>query len=157
MKSLQDLGSWLNRKWIKCQKRKTQALADLDELGIAIEVLRAEWAAQIKEQTKPLIRRSANLANKIIEEVLALRSTLSLYKHEMQKLEKMLETGQYDGGVDITEATTSHAELQSKCSHLQLVVDQKQKSLDVDGRFNLKKLLNNKYLQTHMNALALKK
>jgi hypothetical protein len=151
------LGSWLNRKWINCQKRKTQAQADLDELGIDMEVLRAEWAAQIKEQTKPLVRRSANLGNKIIEEVLALRSTLNLYKHELQKVEKMLETEQHNGAIDIVEATTSYAELQMKCNCLQLVIDQKQKNLDVDGRFNLRKLLDNKYIQTRMNALALKK
>jgi hypothetical protein len=119
--------------------------------------LRTEWAAQIKEQTKPLVRRSANIANKIIEEILALRSTLNSYKHEMQKLEKMLETGQYNDGMDINDATASHAELQSKSNRLQLVIDQKRKSLDVDGQSNLAKLLNNKYLQACMNTLALKK
>jgi hypothetical protein len=157
MKSLQDLGSWLKRKWINCQRRKTRAIVQLEDLHIAKDILRAEWAAQIKEQTKPLIRRSSNLANKIIEEILTLKSTLGLYQSEMLKLEKMMETERYYDGMDIHDATTHHEQLQLKCSRLQLVMDQKRKTLDVDGRLNLGKLLNNKFLQMRVNALALKK
>jgi len=69
----------------------------------------------------------------------------------------MLETGQYEGDMDAYEATTQCEELQSKCNHLQKSIDRKRSALDVDGRLNLTKLLNNKFLQVRMNALALKK
>jgi hypothetical protein len=147
----------LHHKWINCCQRKAKAKDALSDLNISQDVLRAEWAAQIKEQTKPLHRRSKNLANKTIEEILALRATIQLYKSDMIRLEDMLETGQYEGDMDAYEATTQCEELQSKCNHLQKSIDRKRSALDVDGRLNLTKLLNNKFLQVRMNALALKK
>jgi hypothetical protein len=147
----------LHRKWVSCQQRKAKAINSLDSLNISKDVLRAEWAAQIKEQTKPLVRRSANLANKAIEEILALKTTIHSYKTDMIRLEEMLETGQYEGDMDAGEATTQHEELQSKCNRFQRSIDHKRSALDVDGRLNLTKLLNNKFLQVRMNALALKR
>jgi hypothetical protein len=157
MKSLEHLGSWLNRKWVDCQQRKFKAQGELDELHIGVDILRKEWAAQIKEQTKPLIRRSANLANKIIEEVLALQSTLHSYKADIEKFEQMLETGQYNAGMDANETTIYLQELHVKCGHIQGVIGHKKATLDVDGRLSLLRLLNNKFLQKRVNALALKK
>ena len=132
-------------------------MASLDDLNISKNVLRAEWAAQVKEQTKPLARCSANLANKIIEEILALQTTLRSYKLDMTKLEEMIETGQYEGEMDANEAIIHGEQLQSKCNHLERAISKKKSTLDVDGRLNLSKLMNNKFLQVRMNALALKK
>ena len=86
-----------------------------------------------------------------------MRATIQLYKSDMIRLEDMLETGQYEGDMDAYEATTQCEELQSKCNHLQKSIDRKRSALDVDGRLNLTKLLNNKFLQVRMNALTLKK
>jgi hypothetical protein len=157
IKSLHDLGHWLHHKWVTCRQRKAKAIDSLDQLNISEDVLREEWAAQIKEQTKPLVRRSTNLANKTIEEILALRTTLSSYKSDMIQLEEMLESNQYGEEMDAGEATTRREELQAKCNRLQRTIDLKRSALDVDGRLNLTKLLNNKFLQVRMNALALKK
>ena len=157
MKSLEHLGSWLNRKWIDCQQRKVKAKGELDDLKIGEDILRNEWAAQIKEQTKPLIRRSTDLANKVIEEVLALQSTLHSYKTDVNKFEQMLETGRYDDGMDASDAAIYLQELQSNCGRIKRAIDHKRAALDVDGRLSLVRLLNNKFLQQRINALALKR
>jgi hypothetical protein len=47
-------GRWLFRKWMKCQERKREAVSELGRQNIPEDVLRSEWAAQVKEQTKPM-------------------------------------------------------------------------------------------------------
>ena len=55
------MGAWLNRKEVNLSKKRDEALALLQEAG---EVgrdegfIRAQWAAQVKEQTKPAPRKS---------------------------------------------------------------------------------------------------
>lgn len=58
-KSLHGMGLWLSRRWLHCQQKKADALQKLDEAGIEESVLRREWEAQIKEQTKPAPRMYA--------------------------------------------------------------------------------------------------
>jgi hypothetical protein len=159
MKSLHSLGLWLSRKWIACHQRKQESSAILDDVqesGITRENLRREWAAQVTEQTKPLLRQSHTLANKIIHEVLALKSTSDLYQTEINRYEEMLVAGAYEDGMDIADVTLHLEDLQKKHIHTQRAIDHKRASLDVDGRLSLHKLLNNKFLQMRMNALALK-
>jgi hypothetical protein len=55
--SLNASGQWLARKWIHCQKKKNAALEGLKELGVDEDMLRAEWAAQVADQTKPIARK----------------------------------------------------------------------------------------------------
>lgn len=50
--SLQRLGQWLHQKWVKCQEKKNESMDELAELGLSRDLLRKEWAAQVKEQTK---------------------------------------------------------------------------------------------------------
>jgi hypothetical protein len=52
--SLMGFGRWLFRKWMKCQERKREMVSELGRLKISEDVLRSEWAAQVKEQTKPM-------------------------------------------------------------------------------------------------------
>jgi hypothetical protein len=52
-KSLERLGHWLHRRWYHCQRKKADAIAELNRLSIPEDELRSEWAAQVREQTKP--------------------------------------------------------------------------------------------------------
>jgi hypothetical protein len=54
--SLEALGNWLRRRWYHCQAKKNVANAELEKLDIPEAQLRSEWAAQLKEQTKPVPR-----------------------------------------------------------------------------------------------------
>jgi hypothetical protein len=156
MKSLHGLGLWLSRKWAACQERKQQAVEILNEKQVPENVLREEWAAQVKEQTKPLVRQSRDLANKIIQEILTLKSSHDLHQAEIRRYEGMLESGVYEEGLDVIDVTLYLEELTKKDISVEQAIKQKKKSLDVDGRLSLHNLLDNKFLQLRMNALALK-
>lgn len=47
-------GDWFKRRWLATQKQEATAMAELNKTGIALDVLRAEWALQVQTQTKPL-------------------------------------------------------------------------------------------------------
>jgi hypothetical protein len=160
MRSLHSLGLWLSRKWLACHRRKQDAIAFLTDLyrsHLTEDTLRKEWAAQVKEQTKPLVRQSRGLANKIILEILTLKSSCEFYQAEMNRYEALLESGDYADGMDVTDVTLHLEDFQQKHAQAEKAIRYKRASLDVDGRLSLHKLLNNKFLQTRMNALALKK
>lgn len=55
-KSLESIAHWLQRWWYYCQQKKRAANEKLTQCNISKDVLRAEWAAQISEQTKPAPR-----------------------------------------------------------------------------------------------------
>ena len=58
-KALNGIGHWLYQQWYHCQQKKQEADGALVVCGVREYVLRAEWAAQVQEQTKPLPRKSA--------------------------------------------------------------------------------------------------
>jgi hypothetical protein len=54
------LGHWLRRRWYHCHANKLAAQAELNKLDILEDTLRKEWAAQVREQTKPAPREYFN-------------------------------------------------------------------------------------------------
>ncbi|KDR70808.1 hypothetical protein GALMADRAFT_75558 [Galerina marginata CBS 339.88] len=158
-KSMLDLGIWLRRKWISTGNRKAEAAEILEELynqGYTEEFLREQWDNQVAEQTKPLKRQSKNLANKEIEEILALTKNVENNKEDLNSLEKMLVDGEYKDGLDPTSVTESIEELNIKVKKIQSAIAYKRGKLSVDGRLSLKNLMGNEFLKIRMNALALK-
>lgn len=55
---LYKLGLWLCRKVLACDEKMKDSEECLRVCGFSEEVLRREWEAQIKAQTKPLPRKS---------------------------------------------------------------------------------------------------
>lgn len=55
--SLFKLGTWLRRKVCACDVKLKEAEKVLAECGFQEDVLRCEWEAQVKAQTKPLPRK----------------------------------------------------------------------------------------------------
>lgn len=51
------LGAWLRRKLTACEQKYKEAEASLKECAFDEEVLRDQWQAQIKAQTRPLPRK----------------------------------------------------------------------------------------------------
>ena len=159
-KSLLNLGDWLHRKWRATMERKDKAanlLVELERRNITENLLREEWAAQVKQQTKPNPRQAKNLADKIIEEILELKEQINLYKKEINQFENMIQSGNYQGEWDLAEVKLEIEELNEKCKKAEVARRTKHASLSVDGRLNLDRLLGNKFLQMRVNALALKK
>lgn len=54
--SLEGLGHWLRRRWFHCNAKKLKAIAQLEILAQPEGLLRAQWALQVADQTKPAPR-----------------------------------------------------------------------------------------------------
>ncbi|KDR74548.1 hypothetical protein GALMADRAFT_70781 [Galerina marginata CBS 339.88] len=158
-KSLLGLGNWLQRKWKTTVEKKNAAVEGLQvvlDLGYTEDLLRDEWKAQIVEQTKPLTKQSKHLANKEIEDVLALVKNKENNEKELEEYENILDSGEYEDGQDASTVQAYIEELQNKIKKTKKTIDNKRAKLSVDGRLNLSRLIGNEFLKMRMNALALK-
>ena len=65
---LPKYGVWLARRWRACKKEHIAAEDLLSSSGVAMDVLRAEWALQVSAQTRPLPRKcvSCNPAIRVV-------------------------------------------------------------------------------------------
>ena len=141
------------------QERKLDAdsvLKDLEDVGFDRQYLEAQWMEQVQEQTKPLKRQSAKLADKEIFDVLALMESLKRYEEEKESYDQALQTGDYPDGLSAVELSTLLEEVQKNIKKGKKAVANKKGKLSVDGRLNLSKLIGNEFLKSRMNALALK-
>jgi len=111
---------------------------------------------QVQEQTKPLKRQSAKLADKKIFDVLALMESLKRYEEEKESYDQALQTGDYPDGLSAVELLALLEEVQKNIKKGKKAVANKKGKLSVDGRLNLSKLIGNEFLKSRMNALALK-
>ncbi|KAG6907214.1 hypothetical protein DXG01_009870 [Tephrocybe rancida] len=139
---MSNLGLWLAHKWKLCKEKSDSAQKILHQLGISSERLREEWAAQIVEQTKPLKKQSKNGANKKIEEIMTLIENRKTFQNELTQINTILLSDTVDD-LEVDEM-------------LQSSIKKKHDQLGVDGRGNLAKFKDNKFLQARMNATALK-
>ncbi|KDR70633.1 hypothetical protein GALMADRAFT_144532 [Galerina marginata CBS 339.88] len=157
--SLMGMGKWLRRKWIATMDRKADAmdaLAIVSDNGISEDIIRAEWAAQVEQQTKPLARQGKNLADKEIHAILILQEQVDAYTKEQAVYQDMLTTGNYESGLTIIEVEAYLNEFQTKIKNVLRSIQNKKNNLSIDDKASLKRLLGNKFLQTRMNALAVK-
>jgi hypothetical protein len=155
-KSLRSLGVWLCRKWFQCQAKKATAEAELLLLHLDEDMLRREWAAQVKAQTKPSPRRSKNKGKQAVEEIFSLQKALDISQVEKEELETGLMGDWVNEGHDVTELALQLESARNKVHNLETALRKKKEVLGVDDKANLKKLMNNAYLRVRMNALALK-
>ena len=141
------------------QERKLDAdsvLKDLEDVGFDRQYLETQWMEQVQEQTKPLKRQSAKLADKEIFDVLALMESLKRYEEEKESYDQALQTGDYPDGLSAVELSALLEEMQKNIKKGKKAVTNKKGKLSVDGRLNLSKLIGNEFLKSRMNALALK-
>jgi len=158
-KSLLDLGNWLRRKWLATMERKERAIAILGPLyekSLTPDFLRGQWLQQVDEQTKPLKKQSKDLANKEIEAILSLVKTLEGHKQDIVDLQNMLQSDGSADGLTVDEIQILLEESQQHAKCIQKSISSKKSKLSVDGRLNLTELMDDVFLKTRMNALALK-
>ncbi|KAG6904213.1 hypothetical protein DXG01_011669, partial [Tephrocybe rancida] len=106
-------------------------------------------------QTKPLPRQSQNAGKDAVKELIQLRKTRDGLKKRQHKYDALIE----DENTPVDEYTEAKTKLELVRSHLQELtakIRDKQSALGVADRAQLEKLLNNPFLATQMNALALK-
>ncbi|KIJ90232.1 hypothetical protein K443DRAFT_70394, partial [Laccaria amethystina LaAM-08-1] len=158
-KSLMGLGDWLRRKWNAAILRKNEAravLAELEQKDITEDLLRENWAAQMAQQTKPNPRQAKNLADKVIQEILELKDSMTEVKAELYKFETMIQTGKYDDGWEVSDVRLHLEDLKEKYEKTGKSLKSKCDTLGAESRLNLERLLGNEFFRLRVNALAVK-
>ncbi|KII82981.1 hypothetical protein PLICRDRAFT_84208, partial [Plicaturopsis crispa FD-325 SS-3] len=155
-KSLNGLGLWLSRRWLHCQRKKRDAVQRLGGCNIPDDVLRAEWDAQVNEQTKLPPRRSKNRGKMAVDKILALQKSEEEYKAAEAALEEQL-AGDYDEDVDVGDIARELSEVRRKRSTMSANIRGRIAALGTTDRANLHRLATNEYVRVRMNARALKK
>ncbi|GBE80067.1 hypothetical protein SCP_0212700 [Sparassis crispa] len=153
--SLFSLGHWLNKKWKQCQAKRLVAAEAVEQCGITDEVLREQWAAQVRDQTKPAPRRSRDKGKKAIQTILALQKMLGAYNESVRLLELKL-LGDDDDIFSIEEVSLKLMEARSKVVNVKQALQRKKTALGVGERLQLSHLINNAFLRLRMNAHAVK-
>ncbi|KAL6305514.1 hypothetical protein BKA93DRAFT_816902 [Sparassis latifolia] len=128
--SLHALGHWIVKKWDQCQSKKHTAFEELAQCGVPTEILRAQWNAQIVEQTKPAPRHSRNKGKHAVEAILALQKARDLYKETLHELEiKLLADSDVPFSID--KLNLQIAEARSKCQNIEQAITRKKATLGI--------------------------
>lgn len=171
-RSLHSLGSWLSRRWDRCQTLKKETTKGLSEIPIDIHVLREEWESQVAAQTKPApsksfphyllwssdaqssnhSERSKKAGQRAIEDILALQDLVSTYRHE----ENTLQAELLDDDVAVQEIQEKLSETRRVRAETESRIKRLRSKLAIDGRLNLLRLTQDKYVQLRMNASSLR-
>ncbi|KAJ3474207.1 hypothetical protein NLI96_g12591 [Meripilus lineatus] len=151
-KSLLGLGMWLNRRWQRCESMKREAEDHLLRDGVDMEVLKAEWEAQVRTQTKPAPRRTQKEGQKAVEAILALQKLAETYRTEERELQKAL----FEGDNPIVETQEKLSAVRQARADIETRTKRLRSALGVDNRLRLDRLIKDQYLQLRMSARALK-
>ncbi|KAJ7432853.1 hypothetical protein B0H11DRAFT_2260038 [Mycena galericulata] len=105
--SLFRLAEWNKRRSVHSAGKRSDAMLVLEECEVTVEVLRGEWEKQVKAQTKPLARRSKNLVQKAVEQILSLWDAVKIRKSQVQAAESAaLQAIEDEDGNAIQETKT---------------------------------------------------
>ena len=85
-----------------------------------------------------------------------MHTTKKSLQDDLKNLDDQLLSGNYAEDLEVGDILNMRKEVIEKTSKIIQLVDKKQQSLGVSERADLKKLLNNRFLQLRMNARALK-
>lgn len=167
------LGLWLRRKVLLCDEKLKEAGDVLRDCSFSEDVLRREWEAQIKAQTKPLPHKHffsyrfkayvnnffegqhKNRGNSAVEEALLLRKSRDAAQEYVDDLRKrILNTSN-----EPWETASVELELQTAIQALRKAqgrVTTKESALGVEAKNQLRHLIKSVFLTKRMNARALK-
>ncbi|KAL1743148.1 hypothetical protein HDZ31DRAFT_65300 [Schizophyllum fasciatum] len=129
-----NLAAWLKRKTQNTAAKRAEAGLLLEESGVGHDerVVREQWAAQVREQTRPQPKQDKMAGRKAVERALELQ----------QELQEAAESAT----LQLAEAV--HLTAQS-------AYNRKLAELGIDERRQLSRLLKSKPLQVRTNALVL--
>lgn len=162
----------MSRKVLLCDQKYAEADKVVKACGVSEEVLRREWAAQIKAQTKPLPRMSfpflavqvfmyfcigqhKNKGKSAVEEILRLRKSRDALRDQVIMFQDSIK----DTATPDWQVITTELELQSakdSFRRLEMKVREKETRLGVNDKHKLERLVKSPFLSKRMNALALK-
>ncbi|KAE9391464.1 hypothetical protein BT96DRAFT_959544 [Gymnopus androsaceus JB14] len=149
------LGVWLRRKVLACENKLNEAESVLGKCGFSEDILRREWDAQIKAQTKPLPRQHKNRGKSAVEEALCLRKSRDVAADYVKDLRHRI----IDRSSVPWETATAELELETAVQTLrkaEIRLKKKEEALGVTARQQLQHLIKSPFLTKKMNARALK-
>ncbi|KAG6806635.1 hypothetical protein H0H92_010586, partial [Tricholoma furcatifolium] len=151
-----NLGIWLRRRLLHTQRKKTAAEDILRSCGKPLEYLREQWKAQVEAQTKPLRRQSKHAGKNAVTELMRLREMRDELRQQIKDMNSSLVM-EHDmpSHVHIEMMTDLHA-TKTLLQELELKITRKERLLGVSERAELKQLITNPYINTMVNALAVK-
>ncbi|KAJ7688715.1 hypothetical protein B0H17DRAFT_1202793 [Mycena rosella] len=155
--SLTNLGEWIRRRHLHSMKKRADATEALAKCGKPFTLLRAQWALQVKTQTKPLPRRSKNKGQQAVNAVMLMRTALKIRRTQVTQIRhRFLDAVQEedpDAAVYEVELAATEEALTTAARHLH----NKEEALGVSQRQALHNLATSQYLHLRMNARALKR
>ncbi|KAF7307254.1 CxC2 domain-containing protein [Mycena indigotica] len=89
-RTLQSLGSWLQRRTLHCEASLREAEKALEACPLSEAELLAKWQEQVAFQTQPISRRSKNQGQQTINAVFAAERSIETLSSKIRKLELSL-------------------------------------------------------------------
>ncbi|KAL1738947.1 hypothetical protein HDZ31DRAFT_50191 [Schizophyllum fasciatum] len=147
-----NLSAWFVRKQKNTDGKREEARLLMDEAGgVGQEEaqIREQWAAQVREQTRPMPKQDKSAGRKAVERAMELQLELQDASDNLAGARSRLADGESDSEqADIQLAEASEAAARA-------AYERKMAELGVDERRQLKQLLGSKPLQLRANALIL--
>lgn len=150
--SLQGLGRWIVRKYTACAEKREGAQATLTAHAHAEEDLQVQWDAQVTTQTRPLARATGALAKTSIKAIMALMELSASLGKDIRVVEDKISK-ELD---DVEELVESRARIRLRLNQVDEQIASKRAALGLRDQQDLRKLLNDKYLQLRLKTLAVK-
>ncbi|KAJ3818040.1 hypothetical protein F5880DRAFT_1492029 [Lentinula raphanica] len=153
--SLKGLGSWIARKWKLAEAKRAEAEKDVRYSMRGDDFLRAQWAEQVKSQTKPLPKQSRNAGRKAVEEALRLRTVRDTLSDRMRRLEDTL-TDLSSEPYEIAEAEEELLDVKERLAKASTSLKNKETTLGIEGRAQYRHLASSPFITARMNARSYK-
>ncbi|KAJ6457865.1 hypothetical protein DFH09DRAFT_1255416 [Mycena vulgaris] len=151
------LGEWNKRRALHSAEKRSNAQEILDECGHPLDLLKAEWAKQVKAQTKPLARRTKNMGQKAVEAVFALRDGVKIRKAQVVAAEEAALDAIDGGHQPAIQQTKEHLKKTKEgLRTAEAKLKQKELALGVRDKARLANLATSKYLDLRMRCRAAK-
>ncbi|KAJ3968127.1 hypothetical protein EV361DRAFT_806133 [Lentinula raphanica] len=153
--SLQGLASWIVRKWKNAEAKRFEAEKDIRYSMKDDEFLRAQWAAQVETQTKPLPKQSRLAGKKMVEEALRLRTVRDTLADRVRRLENTV-TDLSAEPYEIAEAEEELLDVKERLEKTSMTLKNKERVLGVEGRSQYRHLASSPFITARMNARSCK-
>ncbi|KAJ6568559.1 hypothetical protein B0H19DRAFT_1256310 [Mycena capillaripes] len=152
------LGEWNKRRALHSAEKRAAAKEVIEKCGVALEVLKEEWEKQVAAQTKPLPRRSKNMAKKAIEVVMSLRDAVGIRKAQQTECRAAaLDAIEAGDSVLIQETKEEQKKAETELAKVERQLDRKERALGVKEKAQLADLKATRVERSARRQLASEK
>ncbi|KAJ7472816.1 hypothetical protein FB451DRAFT_1175525 [Mycena latifolia] len=155
--NLFKLAEWNHRRALHSTAKRVEAQMTLKQSGHALPFLRAQWAQQVKAQTKPIARRSKTRGQKAVAAILASHDATAIRKSQVWDCEAAaLDAVDVEDTDAIVQTKVALAKAREALGKAKDRLRRQELGLGVEDKVALKNLAKSKYFELRMNALAVK-